>query len=524
MRFTFNGLPALNVGGERITTVRSSRMWALVGYLALSERGTWVTRNEVADAIWPEAHSVQAKQSLRQTLLLCAKTFGSVILADRTSLKLDDSQCECDIWLDGVQSNFFEASSEEWVLEARPTSFDSVLDEPEPVTDPSLLFLQKLQGFEFDNTATNQFNVWVAQGRYDSPIDVLNRCRAEGSLSLRGHALLANLYVLKGRTQEARVALTACQDFDEFNSDSYYLYAFSQLNHFEYRLDLALEYAKRAKEKSSLGEPFIYFGAVAVICMLTEPEVHLPMAQAHLQIATKNKFQEHACMMNYYIALDEMRQRHPRALDRLDKILDILVQGGRVGTTNKLLARVGQIYNLLGNFEQAEAAYLGALHQARLTDGIPNLTEISTYLAEFYSERGDFTKALAYHTECISIRRDHGHHWGLATSLRGAGYASMMLGEVRQAEAYLRESLRIYEKIGEKLGCASVLLPFARLYHQRGHFQKAMRCALAVKNLFGNASEDSLSKAIPPMFATRAQLEALLIELNLQGMSLDSPA
>ena len=407
-KFIFNGLPALEDGSVRITNVRSNRMWALVGFLAL-RRGEWVSRDEAAETLWPESNSSQAKQNLRQLLVLCTKAFGNTVLANRTALKLNESECECDIWHDGVRSNFFEASSEEWVISARPSNFDSVFDTEEPITDPGLIFLEKLDGTEFDNTATSQFHIWVSQGRYDEPIQVLQHRRLRGQLSLRGHGLLANLYHLKGLQSETRAVLDACIEFEEFAEDIYYLLAFSQFNHFQYRLDLALEYANRASCRATLNEPFVYFGAIAAICMLTEPQKHLPTAQKHYQIAVKNQFKEYACLLNYFTALSEVRSGNRNAKGRLDSLYVILSQNGREGTTAKMLARVGQLYHLLGHHEKAKDAYLKALAQARRTEGIQNVTEITTYLAEFYTEHGELTKALAHHAECVSIRRDLGH-------------------------------------------------------------------------------------------------------------------
>lgn len=432
-RFVLNGLPALEIGGTRITSVRSNRMWAVIGFLAL-RRGEWISRDEVAEALWPEATSVQAKQNLRQLLLLCSKSFGACILANRTAIKLADSAYDCDIWHEGVQNNFFETSSEDWVLEARPSSFDSVFSTQEPITDPGLIFLEKLRGTEFDITATSQFQIWVSQGRYDEPIQVLQACRLRGELSLRGHGLLANLYHLKGLQHEARAVLDACMNLQGFQEDLYYVFAFSQSNHFHYKLDLALEYANRAANRATLSEPYVLFGAICAICMLTEPKEHLPLAKKYYQIAVKNQFKEYACLMNYFTALSEVRTGNRQAIGRLDEIQVILSDAGREGTTAKYLARVGQLYHLLGYHDQAEDAYLTALCQARRTDGIQNVTEITTYLAEFYTEHAELDRALAYHAECISIRRDLGHQWGLATSLRGAGYVSTKLHDHLQAE------------------------------------------------------------------------------------------
>lgn len=509
--FLFNGLPAYEVNGKINRSVRSSRMWSLVGFLAL-RRGCWINRNEIAQALWPDTTPAKSKQNLRQVLLLCSKTFGKIILVDRVAVKLDDVACECDIWKDGVLSSFFESSTEDWVLAARPSTFASVFDTEEALTDPSLIFLQKLRGTEFDNTATSQFQIWVSQGRYDEPIQLLQHRRTEGTLSLRGHGLLANLYQLKGLHNETRAVLDACLDFEEFKEDIYYLLAFSQFNHFQYRLDLALEYANLASSRATLNEPYVFFGAIAAMCMLTEPQKHLPIAQKYYQIAVKNQFKEYASLLNYFTALSEVRAGNPKAQDRLDSLFVILSQNGREGTTAKMLARVGQLYHLIGHHDKAEDAYLKALAQARRTEGIQNVTEITTYLAEYYTEHGELTKALAYHAECVSIRRDLGHQWGLATSLRGAGFVSMKLHDHLQAEAYLRESLRIYETLGDMMGCASVLLPFAQLYFERKHFQKSMRCAVAVKRIFGDADDAFVSKSIPTIYATLPMLNELFEE------------
>ncbi len=484
-------------------------MWDLVGYLAL-HRAHWVSREEIADALWPGADSDHAKQSLRQTLLLCTKAFGNLILIDRKALKLDDESCECDIWIDGVQSNFFELSSDQWILDARNVDLVSVYEVPERVTDPGLIFLEKLQGTEFDQLATSQFQMWMSQGRLSIPIQVLKHKDQSSKLSLRGNGLLAILLAYSGAEAEATMVLNKCQQFEGFEEDIYYLYGSCLTHHGEYRLDIALEYAKKVIKRVTVQDPVVQFGVVSTICVLTPPSYHLPLAKKFLELARRNQFEEYACHLEYYFALDETRSGNPKARDRLDRMKRVLTQSGREGTTNKLLARVGQLFELLGHLPEAEDSYLTALAQSKQTNGTSHYAEVLNYVAEFYTTTGRLNEALSFHTQCITLRRDFGHRWGLATSLRGAGYVSKNLELYDQAEVNLKESLRIYEQLGDQLGCASVLSILSTCFYRRRHYQKALRCTLTAKRIIANETKESLATKVPVLFLTHEKVEQTL--------------
>lgn len=512
--FSLNGVPFCETGGNRIVTVRSHRIWALVGFLAL-QKGTWVHRSEVAEALWPGQASDRAKQNLRQTLLLCSQTFGPVIKSDRQSLLLDPSVCDCDIWQSKVALNFLENLSDEWIDDARPHFLNAVYDIPERITDPSLNLILKLRGSEFDQTLTNLFQVWMALGTYDEPIKVLGSRQVAGTLTCRGYAILTLLYAYKGHFTQAQSVLNGVEKFQESAEDPYCLYAAGLLHHFNFRLNISSQFLRQAIQHATIRDPFIMFASASSLCSLTERTEALRIADKYAAMAEEHGFEELACLLHLYMASDRIEQgKNQAALRKLDKVKAILTEPGRPGNTAQTLARLGRLYERLGKKGTARECYETSLEQAKLTDGLQKLAEVMTYLADLSVEQGDLHQALSYHGECISIRRDIDHRWGLATSLRGAGFASLQLGMYRQAEGHLKESLKCYEGMGDNLGCASVLMPLAKLFAARHQNERALRCALAAKKLIDDQDSAALERDVPPIFVSHASVNAFISSIT----------
>jgi DNA-binding SARP family transcriptional activator len=82
------GPPQIHVGDQTITTFRSSRVLALLGFLAVNPGRR--SRDQVAEALWPDRNSEPSRHNLRQTLLYVKQVMGSnAILNDRTYLELN---------------------------------------------------------------------------------------------------------------------------------------------------------------------------------------------------------------------------------------------------------------------------------------------------------------------------------------------------------------------------------------------------------------------------------------------------
>lgn len=118
MRLKLNGQPELQLPDRRLTKVRSDRVWAMLGYLAL-RRSEWVSRAEVSLALWPDAEVEVGRHRLRQTLQYC-KALSSVSLIEATThtLRLSASVV-ADVFDEGPSGDFLDGLRDEWIAEVR---------------------------------------------------------------------------------------------------------------------------------------------------------------------------------------------------------------------------------------------------------------------------------------------------------------------------------------------------------------------------------------------------------------------
>lgn len=90
--------------GVLVERFRTNKVVSLLGYLALHERRT-ITRETLADALWPDSDTDASRQNLRQTLLYARRLLDheapveeSAIEGDRAFIRLRPEFVDCDVW------------------------------------------------------------------------------------------------------------------------------------------------------------------------------------------------------------------------------------------------------------------------------------------------------------------------------------------------------------------------------------------------------------------------------------------
>jgi tetratricopeptide (TPR) repeat protein len=89
--------------------------------------------------------------------------------------------------------------------------------------------------------------------------------------------------------------------------------------------------------------------------------------------------------------------------------------------------------------------------------------------------------------ECLAIRREIGHLWGIGISLNNLGYFAYLHGEYAEAKPLLHESLKIQQEIGDQYQIANCLFNLGAVgcalgeyAEARGYFYEALRFAMEI--------------------------------------------
>ncbi len=175
-----------------------------------------------------------------------------------------------------------------------------------------------------------------------------------------------------------------------------------------------------------------------------------------------------------------------------------------------LLEESETAFRRLGDQWQLSAAlyYLGmtdqnaknvAMAQSRLEESLMilrqvgdklRIADISDSLGDIARAEGNFQRAAALYTESLARRRDLGGSQGYLLSK--LGYVSLALDDLKQALAFLRESLQIALQRNETTSIPTVLTGIAGIAYAEGNAERSMRLLVAVKRLMETIKQPKL--------------------------------
>ena len=89
------------------------------------------------------------------------------------------------------------------------------------------------------------------------------------------------------------------------------------------------------------------------------------------------------------------------------------------------------------------------------------------------SMRRDFERAKDYHTQALSLYRDHGDAWGTAAALFHLGDAVGGLGDIGQASSLFTESLARFQELSDWAQAMLPLKDLGRLAREAGDYERA---------------------------------------------------
>jgi len=105
-------------------------------------------------------------------------------------------------------------------------------------------------------------------------------------------------------------------------------------------------------------------------------------------------------------------------------------------------------------------------------DSLPtSLVYISVLL---YQLQGGFSKAIAYHTQCLAIAKEVGDRAGEGHAYGNLGNAYQSQGDYAKAIAYQTQCLAITKEVGDRVGEGMAYGNLGNVYHEQGDFAKAI--------------------------------------------------
>lgn len=145
---------------------------------------------------------------------------------------------------------------------------------------------------------------------------------------------------------------------------------------------------------------------------------------------------------------------------------------------------LGYCQRLLGNWEQAIAAYEEALGYSMEEHDGRQMAETMNNIANVSRLSGDFERANRYSLVGLKIREKLGDQQGIAYSCYVRGMVTWETGNSAEAAQYLERARRIFEEIGADEGIAETQKYQSYLRFRTGNLERALELLREAKKTF----------------------------------------
>jgi len=167
----------------------------------------------------------------------------------------------------------------------------------------------------------------------------------------------------------------------------------------------------------------------------------------------------------------------PKALDYLNQSLALLQAIKEPLGESEALNTLGSVYKDLNDLTQALSCYSRARQLKQALGDKKGTATLLRNVGALYDELGEYQKAIEYDQQALAIQQQINEPRAAAITLSNMGSTCREMDEVeahRKARDYLRESLRIFEAIGDRENKAYVLGNLASVEMLLGENQKAL--------------------------------------------------
>jgi len=140
-----------------------------------------------------------------------------------------------------------------------------------------------------------------------------------------------------------------------------------------------------------------------------------------------------------------------------------------------LLDRLGQLYESLGDYDQALSCYQQALQISQDIGDKQGMGITLNNISQIYQAKGDYDTALHYLTQTLEIDRELGNKKDDGATLNNISLIYSAKGNYDTALQYLTQAMQISRDIGDKRGEGVTLNNISQIYQAKGDYGTALQ-------------------------------------------------
>jgi len=208
---------------------------------------------------------------------------------------------------------------------------------------------------------------------------------------------------------------------------------------------------------------------------------------------------------------------HGLARKRLEEALALYRELGEEGEAARMLANLGSVAVLEGDYERAMALLEETVPLFRAADDDRALAVTLSNLASIAKLRGELERSLTLGEEGLAVARAGGQREATSVSLHNLGRTALQLGRHEEARRRFAESLELGRELGYKELLAYCLEGFGELSAAQEEWERAARLLGAGKGLF-----DTLGVPLGPEEGAEYEATVGLLRQRLGETVLDA--
>ena len=191
-----------------------------------------------------------------------------------------------------------------------------------------------------------------------------------------------------------------------------------------------------------------------------------------------------------------------------------------------ILSALGNAHQSLGNFSQAIAYHTQDLAIAREVGDRAGEGRANGNLGNAHDSMGDFSQAIAYNTQQLAIAREVGDRAGEGKAYGNLGNAHRLMGDFAQAIAYHTQCLEIAREVGDRAGEGNAGNNLGVALEKNGNLPAAAHALVQALAAFQRverdlgAHDDSRVSLFEQQQTTYMLLQGVLLGLEQPGWAL----
>ena len=157
------------------------------------------------------------------------------------------------------------------------------------------------------------------------------------------------------------------------------------------------------------------------------------------------------------------------AIDYFERLLPLLAEAEQ----GEILLRLGEIFDTIGDYQQADLRFRAALTQAEAQTDLGLQAQCRIALGELRRKQSHYDEAAIYFTEAQQVAEQIGDQAGMAKALVCTGSLALYQGNYATAERCYAQSLAIRRQLDDWPNIAKVLNNMAITAANQGNFTQA---------------------------------------------------